>query len=1534
MLKVSRPTFYSYHIELNADGVLVTGETPDGPFELPEAPFLLTKVQESVEKLAAKIQGKTANADDIQQLGEQLYYALFGMRTELGAHFRQCLASVTRKKGMLRVTLDLDEADMPEVAALPWEALRAPQEPGRPAIDFATDPRLTLSRKRKMWTAVDARTLHRPLRIQLVVANPVDSQLAKEMRLGPVEYETVWNALKLLSQEQSNLIAPLPDPLLQANASAIEGALKEQPDILHFIGHGRVRKYAKREVGQLALIGVNGLIQWTNDTVIADLFKRYQPALVLLQSCEGGKIGKSHAFVGVASQLVHQNVPTVLAMQYPVRNVIAASIARTFYEFLALGESVDKAVQEVRRNLHIESAQNDPPRDAITPVLFSRLKNGQLFEPASSLRKPVAQPFSDVLLANVPYPVAIVCSAYNRASETVARFVLLDAVLVNSVKFLAILTLSQYRGNTPDTEQMRTWLAFLAHPRLSGWARLLGAILDSYEADSPPAVTEILLHAYRTPLGENSPMARAERHLTEGPVNSAPGTPSPETFLNQIISYREKTWGDQPGRMDTKFCAPLVPILQLALQQLWETFAPLASYSLRFITRVDQDGDDWVYTGIGFRGSHLTPIRIEPFHQTGGSPHRTHRLYLCDSSGQPLLNLHPFLAYIELESTLYFIDYNDQNRYIQYLPCGQGEPFIPPSYFASFMLSLFQQDAENPVVVLQKAEAELDKLNADPPPITTSSLTSLLARLDTDAHEALELALGEGLRLGHFWLGVEFLLMGLSRQKGQVFPALLDELNIDPGELRGLFRTFVEVVGGRDWRQIDVAQEGHAAFERLQATLPASLAARFVDENETPPQITPRMLTILQHAADQAKEGQISPRHLLAATLLEQKCLAVTLFMVAVHRADWSPDRLQRWIATDGTEAKRPGEQRADFKILLQPETPPVVVPFERPAALDSKTVLGRYGRDLTAEASRSGGSLHSAEGKIAHQAMVQMGRILIQREANNPILLGDPGVGKTAIVEGFAMRLASDPKVITQLANRRIIQLTVTDLLSGTTLRGNLEDRLRQLLAEVRSARGGIVVFIDEIHTILGGKSEGSLGAIADALKPALARGEFPCIGASTVKEYRQQIEKDAALTRRFTPVWIEEPGIEEAIEIVQKVATKHLAPHHGVNFPPEAIKQAVELSARYLHQEYLPGKAIKILDQAASTTLVYGSLSGSEEGATEPGRGEVSVDSVLEVIASRTNIPITQLGKTDKRRLRELEEKLKMHIKGQDMAVEEVVQVIQRAGTGLSNRRRPLGVFLFAGPTGVGKTELARTLTEALFDDEAAMLRLDMSEYMEKHQVSRLIGAPPGYVGYEEEGQLTGHLRRHPYCVVLLDEMEKAHEDVQHLFLQLFDNGRLTDAHGMEADGRNAIFIMTTNLKTRKEVGFVAPNASQRKKTIEDYFSVEFRNRMDCIVDFQPLSKEVIEAIFEREFRLAIEPLLAKGIQVSVHPDAQTFVCSHGVDEGQGARLLRRVIERLIITELTHLVIEDRLRPGDTVRVGIKDGRLTFDVDWGGAR
>lgn len=1130
--------------------------------------------------------------------------------------------------------------------------------------------------------------------------------------------------------------------------------------------------------------------------------------------------------------------------------------------------------------------------------------------------KRLLHPFPFDLFKNIPYPLAVACYAFNQAvaGEKTAQFISLDRLIHNLVKYLGTIALTHYWRGTPDRERLRDWLDNLARPGLLTWLDILDGIHEIYAGqDVLPRLIAALYQNYRTPVPADSAIAAASQfiaaQLEEQPDRTTNVSRTPQTFLRQLLLYRQSAWEGQPGELDEATRQALLPLFQPALQELLTTLSPfLTSYSLHYIKRARLHQGEWIYERVSFQGHASSPKPMPELRQvTGGDQpdYRLHRLYLCDTQGKPQLNLHPLLIAYDYQDTylnLYFLEYSPDLEELWYRHCGSSKRFIPPVSLRSLRETwkpVIQGD-HDPVDTLTQLENEIGDPQLADAEAPTESLTSLLSRLGDEGREALEIALGESLRIGQFWLGVEFLLMGLSKQEGLLLGRLLHELQEGRGYFRGALRGMVKVVAD-DWRQSkDVAALGARALPQLQPAEPDKLAVNFARAGERPPVISPRMMRVLRDAAKLAGEAQVGHAHLLQAVLQHPQCLPVQYLYGLALGAGWQPKDVLDWVQRQSSQGKShlPTAGR---------KSPP------QPA----KGMLTTLGRDLTALAQEN--KLQPAEGETARQAMTQIGRILLQREANNPILIGEPGVGKTAVVEGFAWRLAGKGKgAITQLAGRRIVELSAHALTAGAKYRGDLEERLRQLLAEVKAAEGRVIVFIDEIHSILEG---GSVSGLADALKPALARGEFPCIGATTVAEYRQHIEKDAALARRFTPVWLEEPDLEESLLVVKKVAAGTLAAHHHVTFAPDAVAAAVRLSARHLHDERLPGKAIKVLDQACSRLIIPGSLSGELEEQTAINGGIVTREAVLAVIAARTNIPLAQLGQTDSERLLKLESNLRERIIGQDEAIAQVARVVKRTGAGLADPRRPQGVFLFAGPTGVGKTELALALTVALFDREDAVFRLDMSEFMEKHQVARLTGAPPGYVGYEAEGQLTGRLRRYPYSVILLDEIEKAHQDVQHLFLQLFDAGRLTDAQGRLADGRNAIFIMTTNLGAKESLGFESGGQSYEQKlqaAIYKHFTPEFINRLDRIIFFNPLDEEALLAIFERELapfqaRLRDE----KKIIVQVAEPLKRQIVLEAVQQRLGARPLRRLIEDQIITPVIEKLLAGAYQPGNQVLI-----------------
>jgi ATP-dependent Clp protease ATP-binding subunit ClpC len=637
---------------------------------------------------------------------------------------------------------------------------------------------------------------------------------------------------------------------------------------------------------------------------------------------------------------------------------------------------------------------------------------------------------------------------------------------------------------------------------------------------------------------------------------------------------------------------------------------------------------------------------------------------------------------------------------------------------------------------------------------------------------------------------------------------------------------------------------------------------------------------------------------------------------------------------------------------------------------------LDEYSRDLT-EAAREG-KLDPVIGR-AEEVETTI-EILSRRTKNNPVLIGDPGVGKTAIVEGIAQRVVNE-EVPETLADKRVLQLDLAGLVAGTQYRGQFEERLKKIIDEIRENSEDAIVFIDELHTVVGaGAAEGSMDA-SNMLKPALARGELRVVGATTIDEYRKNIEKDAALERRFQPVLVSEPSVDDTIEILRGLKDRYEA-HHRVKITEEAIVAAAELSDRYITGRFLPDKAIDLVDQAAARVRLRsktkpkdtrtlenemkrlqrekdqavanedfekaqglkdraearrGELEEARQGRSPT--AEVTAEDIAEVVSRATGIPVSQLTQEERDRLMRLEEQLHERVIGQDEAVGAIAEAIRRARAGLGDPNRPIGSFLFLGPTGVGKTELARTLAEALFGDEAAMVRIDMSEFQERHTVSRLVGAPPGYVGYEEAGQLTESVRRRPYSVLLLDEIEKAHPDVFNILLQILDDGRLTDSQGRTVDFKQTVIIMTSNMGAERIQAH-----SRRKESFEDLkedvmrivrsqLRPEFVNRIDEIIVFRALTREQIADVARLLLEQTQRRLHAQDIEVEFTDAAVELIADEGFDPEFGARPLRRVIQRRVDNELAGMVLGGSLNPGDKVITGAEDGLLTLDVVEGAA-
>ncbi|MEU6369821.1 ATP-dependent Clp protease ATP-binding subunit [Streptomyces sp. NPDC046931] len=722
--------------------------------------------------------------------------------------------------------------------------------------------------------------------------------------------------------------------------------------------------------------------------------------------------------------------------------------------------------------------------------------------------------------------------------------------------------------------------------------------------------------------------------------------------------------------------------------------------------------------------------------------------------------------------------------------------------------------------------------------------------------------------------------------------------------------------------------------------------------------LTPAVKRALLDAHDLARStgaGYIGPEHVLTALAANPDSAAGHI----LHSAHFAPPSLPAETA----EAAQPA----------RPERP-------RPATTPT---LDKYGRDLTDLARQ--GRIDPVIGR--DEEIEQTIEVLSRRGKNNPVLIGDAGVGKTAIVEGLAQRIA-DGDVPDVLLGRRVFALDLPGVVAGTRYRGDFEERLTTIVGEIRAHSEELIVFIDELHTVVGAGGGGTEGGSMDAgniLKPALARGELHIVGATTLEEYRR-IEKDAALARRFQPILVPEPSVPDAIEILRGLRDRYEA-HHQVRYTDEALVAAVELSDRYLTDRHLPDKAIDLIDQAGARVRLRARTKGTDvramereveqlardkdqavadeqyehatqlrdritrlkerigeaSGETEADEGqhlEVTTEAIAEVVSRQTGVPVSRLTEEEKERLLGLEEHLHQRVIGQDEAVSVVADAVLRSRAGLSSPDRPIGSFLFLGPTGVGKTELARALAEVLFGSEERMVRLDMSEYQERHTVSRLVGAPPGYVGHEEAGQLTEAVRRHPYSLLLLDEVEKAHPDVFNILLQVLDDGRLTDAQGRTVDFANTVIVMTSNLGseaiTRRGagIGFGAGGAEADEEArrerilrpLRQHFRPEFLNRIDEIVVFRQLTSDQLRRITDLMLDKTRRRLHAQDIDVTFSEAAVDWLAQRGFQPEYGARPLRRTIQREVDNQLSRLLLDGRIERGGRVEVDVEDGRLAF--------
>ncbi|MGW9478575.1 ATP-dependent Clp protease ATP-binding subunit [Saccharomonospora azurea] len=749
---------------------------------------------------------------------------------------------------------------------------------------------------------------------------------------------------------------------------------------------------------------------------------------------------------------------------------------------------------------------------------------------------------------------------------------------------------------------------------------------------------------------------------------------------------------------------------------------------------------------------------------------------------------------------------------------------------------------------------------------------------------------------------------------------------------------------------------------------PDALAERVEREaaDRRSPQATPvltpgakRTLLDAHQISRGLRSSYIGPEHILLALVANPDSRAGLI----LAEAGVTPEAMQRAISgptgsTHARETTQAQEQSSD--------TP----------------TLDTYGQDLTDMARN--GEIDPVVGR--DDEIEQTIEVLSRRTKNNPVLIGEAGVGKTAIVEGLAQRVV-DGTVPETIADRRVIRLDVAAMVAGTRYRGDFEERMTKLLDELRRNQGKLIVFIDELHTVVGaGASEGSMGA-GNMLKPALARGELHIVGATTLDEYRQNIENDPAFERRFQPILVPEPNVEDTLAILHGVRDQYEA-HHQVRFTDEALSAAATLSDRYITERYLPDKAIDLMDQAGARVRmrsgrwperlrdmesrleqlcrdrdqavseehyerasalrdeIHELRSRIEEQRLQDRPAEapdVTATDIAEVVSRSTGIPVSQLTQEERERLLNLEGHLQGRVVGQDEAVAAVAEAVRRARAGLAEPGRPSGSFLFLGPTGVGKTELARALAEALFGSEDSMIRLDMSEYGERHTVSRLVGAPPGYVGYEDAGQLTEAVRRRPYSVVLLDEIEKAHPDVFNMLLQVLEDGRLTDGRGRTVNFTNTVLIMTSNIGselvlsgTQGALGFAPQDESETEgplrerlmQRLRDNFRPEFLNRIDEIIVFRKLSAEQLQQITTLLLEETRRKAHAQGVDVEFTPEAVRWLSEAGYQPEYGARPLRRTIQREVDNVLSRMLLKGDVHSGATVTVTVKDGALTFDV------
>lgn len=756
------------------------------------------------------------------------------------------------------------------------------------------------------------------------------------------------------------------------------------------------------------------------------------------------------------------------------------------------------------------------------------------------------------------------------------------------------------------------------------------------------------------------------------------------------------------------------------------------------------------------------------------------------------------------------------------------------------------------------------------------------ARFTERASGAIAAARDAAASLGHSYIGTEHLLLGIAAETEGLGARLLSGQGLDMASLTRLV----------------AAEMGSGAPGAPEQGLTSNAAAA------------------IERAAEEARrlgQGYVGTEHLLLGVLRLPDCAAVRL----LNASGRAPDTIYTEILDlFGSPESRPGRQESGRS----------QAPFRPPYRRAETRVLDQYSRDLTLIA--GGGGADPVVGR--EREISRVIQILSRRTKNNPVLVGEPGVGKTAVAEGLARRVARG-EVPDTLKNRRIVTLDLASMLAGTKYRGDFEDRVKCIIKEVQRA-GDVIVFIDELHTIVGaGSAEGAIDA-ANILKPALGRGEIQVIGATTPEEYRKHIEKDAALERRFQPVDVPEPDEACCVRMLRALRGS-LETHHGLQITDEAISAAVRLSVRYICDRFLPDKAIDLLDESASHVRLE---SGPQARQT------VEASDVADVVSAWTGVPASAISEPESERLLRLEEALHRRVIGQDEAVSAVARAIRRGRVGLSDPRRPMGSFIFLGPTGVGKTELCRALAEAVYGDRDALIRLDMSEYMEKHAVSKLIGSPPGYVGYGEGGQLTERVRRRPWSVVLFDEIEKAHEDVYNLLLQIMEDGRLTDSAGRRADFRSTIVVMTSNIgakaitEDRPALGFSgAPrdgDGAVKEAVMAELrrtFRPEFLNRVDDTIVFRRLSREDVRQIARGMTEAVCGRMRELGVELRVTDEALDLLAERGFDPAYGARPLRRQISALLEDPAADAILTGRAAPGDRLIATACGGEIVLEKE-----